>query len=126
MPIPCPGTDRFSQIFGAGREGATPFAAFVRALLAFILALIRNRALREFLNKECKPPCEKALAGPFFRGFIVRIRPRPGRRFHCSISCTIDAQIDCKKPEAVEIELSDKELLDVISAELRHVDKEKA
>lgn len=123
MPVPCPGTEVYNHIFGVGRDGPTPWGAFFKALLVLVFEIGTSRGLRVFLNKPCKAPCDKVLTGPTFTNFTIRIVPKPGGIFHCVMGGNIQAQIDCQKVEAVAINISDREILEGLLKELRHVDK---
>lgn len=95
MPIPCPGSDTYSQIFGVGRNGPNPFVAFVRAFLVLLFEIATSASLRRFLLQECKAGCDKFITGPSFTNFTVRINPRPDGTFSCVMGGTLDARIDC-------------------------------
>lgn len=95
MAIPCPGSDRFSQIFGVGRNGPNPFIAFLRALIVLVLEIARNAGLRRFLAQDCDGDCEKIITGPDFSRFTVRLSPRRGGGWSCVIGGDLQARIDC-------------------------------
>jgi hypothetical protein len=95
MAIPCPGSDTYSQIFGAGRNGPNAFVAFIRAFLVLLFEIANSASLRRFLMQECKPGCDKFITGPSFTNFTVRTNPRAGGGFSCVIGGTLDARIDC-------------------------------
>lgn len=116
MAIPCPGTHTYDHIFGVGRNGPTAFIAFIRAFLVLVLEIARSRSLRDFLDEECRPPCDRLLTGPQFSNFTVRLAPRAAGGWSCVMGGRLEGRIDCVRPD---IEASDDEVLAALLAELR-------
>lgn len=116
MAIPCPGTKSYDHIFGVGRNGPTAFVAFIRAFIVLLLEIARSRSLRDFLEEECRPPCDRLLTGPAFSNFTVRLAPRAAGGWSCVMGGRLEGRIDCVRPD---VEASDEELLAALLAELR-------
>lgn len=124
MPIPCPGSDTHSHIFGVGRDGPNPMAAFLFAFLVLLAEIATSKSLRRFLNQKCKDPCVKAVSGPTFSNFTVRIVQKVNGNWHCVMGGTLEARIDCQEPMVVPTSVTEAELLAKVMEEIRREDKE--
>jgi hypothetical protein len=102
MAILCPGADRFSQIFGVGRNGPNAFIAFLRA-------------------QDCDGDCEKIITGPDFSRFTVRLSPRRGGGWSCVIGGDLQARIDCVQ---TAVEADDEHAMRELHSYLRGEEQE--
>lgn len=114
MGVPCPGQETFSHIYGAGRDGPTPFAAYVSALLVLVREMAMSQSLKDFINAHCDPPCSEVKTGPGFTRTSVRFSQKPGGVWHCVMGGLVEGEVDCKKVVTV----SDEEVLRQIVAVL--------
>lgn len=116
MAIPCPGQDTYNQIFGVGRNGPNPFIAFLGALLQLVAEIASSRSLRDFLNQECKPPCQKVVTGPTFSNFVVRLSPLAGGGWVCTAGVVVDATVECFRLDTV----STDDWMKKLASHMRH------